>query len=369
MKKLLIVLLVVAVAAGGWYFLRHRGPAAADEEATRPAARVEITTLREQGIAQTIEAFGVVTTAPSGDRVTAAAYDCVVKKIHVGVGTVVAAGDVLVELDPSPDTKLALDSARSVQALAGKALAATQERYDLKLATNQDLLAAQQAEQDAQLKVASYEARGLGGAGRVTAPAAGVVSKLEIFAGALVPAGTPLVTVATGGQYEVKLGVEPADAVLVAPGQPVTLASSSRGDAPAIAAIVRAVGTALDPVSGAAEVRVPLAAGSPVLLGEHVRAQIEVKRKVGALVVPRNAVLPDEGKSILFTVKNGKAVKHEVTVGLTAGDSVEISGDGLHAGDPVVTLGNYELEDGMAVQPPAPEGKPAGAQSPGEKQP
>jgi len=30
---------------------------------------------------------------------------------------------------------------------------------------------------------------------------------------------------------------------------------------------------------------------------------------------------------------------------------VEVSGDDLHEGDRVVTLGNYELTNGMAVQP------------------
>lgn len=369
MKKILYGLLALAVFGGGWYFLKHRGAAAADEEAGRPAAKVETTELKEQAIAQTIEVFGVVATAPSGERVTAAAYDGVVRKINVSVGATVAVGDVLVELDASPDVKLASDSARSVLALAERALAATQERYDLKLANSQDLLAAQQAAQDARLKAASYEARGVGGDGRVVATVAGVVSNLDIFAGALVPAGTPLVSVATGGQYEVRLGVEAADAALVAAGQPVTVESSNRAGAEKFSATVRSVGTALDPVSGAAEVRVPLAAGAPLLLGEHVRAQIVVKSKASALIVPRSAVLPDEDKRILFTVKNGKAVKHEVKTGLTTDDLVEVIGDGLRAGDSVVTLGNYELEDGMAVQLPAKDEKKAAAKSTEEKKP
>jgi len=61
-------------------------------------------------------------------------------------------------------------------------------------------------------------------------------------------------------------------------------------------------------------------------------------------------VLPDGEAQVLFTVKNGKAVRHEVTLGIASGDSVEVTGAGLHAGDMVVTLGNYELTDGMAVQ-------------------
>jgi len=36
-------------------------------------------------------------------------------------------------------------------------------------------------------------------------------------------------------------------------------------------------------------------------------------------------------------------------------------GDGLQAGDAVVTLGNYELSDGMAVQMPEPAKPGTGA--------
>jgi hypothetical protein len=76
-----------------------------------------------------------------------------------------------------------------------------------------------------------------------------------------------------------------------------------------------------------------------------------VRKNVSALVVPRSAVLPDEdNKQVLFTVKDGKAVRHEVDVGITAGDLVEVTASGLNAGDAVVTLGNYELTDGMSIQ-------------------
>jgi membrane fusion protein (multidrug efflux system) len=68
-------------------------------------------------------------------------------------------------------------------------------------------------------------------------------------------------------------------------------------------------------------------------------------------------VLPDGGKHVLFTVKDGKAVKHEVKPGLGTDQLLEVAGGGLQAGDLVVTLGNYELEDGMAVQAPEKEEK------------
>ena len=130
------------------------------------------------------------------------------------------------------------------------------------------------------------------------------------------------------------------------------LASANRENADKVLSNIRAVGGALDPASGAAEVFVPIPGGAPLMLGEHVRAAIVQEKKDNARVVPRSAVLPDDEKQIMFTVKDGKAVKHEVKLGITADELVEVIGEGLKEGDIVVTLGNYELEDGMAIQPP-----------------
>lgn len=368
MKKILIFLLVAAVLVAGWFIFRPRA-AVADEAAAKPAAKVETAALADQPIAQTIEVFGVVAAAPSGDHVISTPYDVVVRKVVVSAGTLVAAGDVLLEVGPSPDAQLASDSANSVLALATKALAAVQERYDLKLANSQELLAAQQAAQDAKLRVDSFTARGLGGDGRIVAPAAGVVSKIDLFAGALAPAGTALVSVSTGGQLEARLGVEAAEAGSVAAGQRVTLESSNRTEPEKIATTVRSVGAALDPATGAVEARAAVPAGAPLFLGEHVRAQIELQQKDHALVVPRSAVLPEDAKQILYTVKNGKAVRHEVKLGLTSGEFLEVIGDGLQAGDEVVTLGNYELEDGMAIQAPEKDAKKGDATAPTQSPP
>jgi hypothetical protein len=131
----------------------------------------------------------------------------------------------------------------------------------------------------------------------------------------------------------------------------VTLQSTQQDDPDPVTSTVRVVGGVLNPTTGAADVRVSVPRAAPFMLGEHVRAVIEVRKKEAALVVPRSAVLPDEdNKQVLFTVKDGKAVRHEVDVGITAGDLVEVTASGLNAGDAVVTLGNYELTDGMSIQ-------------------
>jgi hypothetical protein len=112
--------------------------------------------------------------------------------------------------------------------------------------------------------------------------------------------------------------------------------------------------------------------GVRLLLDSFVVAKMPRISATG-LVVPREAVLPGEDGSTLFTVKDGKAVKHKVKVGIENDEQVQIIADDVAEGDLAVIVGNYELEDGMAVKvqetltPPATT-EPASTQ-PAETQP
>ena len=348
LRSALVLVLIAAVAALAWFFFLHRGSAESEAE-VKPSARVETVPLQKGPIAETLESFGAIEAAPGADHTTPATYECVVVAVHVATGAKVNAGDVVMEIAPSPDAKLQSESARTTLKLAQQSLAATQERYDLKLATTQDLLTAQQAERDAQQKVASYEARGMSGNGKLRAPVTGMVSKLDALAGSLIAAGAPLFSVATEKHLEARLSVESAFVRQLAPGQSVTLESTDREEPVTVTSTVRAVGNSVNVTTGSADVRVPLPESAPLLLGEHVKATIELVKKDSVLVVPRSAVLPDDDKQVLYTVKDGKAVRHEVTLGITGADVVEVQSPDLQPGDAVVTLGNYELNDGMSI--------------------
>lgn len=348
MKKIVVVLLVLALGAGAWYWYKITSPGGTEEEIT-PTAQVVVAPLQRKAISAFVTAYGLVQPSPSGSRAISLAYDCVVQRVETGIGARVRRGDVLLRVVPSPDARLELDSARSVEALAKKGLAATRERYDLKLATSQDLLTAEQALQDAKIRLASYETRGEAGDGLIVAPVTGIVTKLDAQPGMLLTAGTPLATVGDTNDLEADLMIEAGDAAEVKPGQTVTLESASRPAAAPVSSRVRLVGAMVDLTTGSTDVRVPLPPTAGWLPGEHVRAQIEVRTDTG-FVVPRDAVLPEGGEEVLYTVKDQKAVKHEVEVGITNAAWTEIRSKELAVGDPVVVVGNYELDDGMAVQ-------------------
>ena len=78
----------------------------------------------------------------------------------------------------------------------------------------------------------------------------------------------------------------------------------------------------------------------------------EIQRtEKNALAVPRSAVLPNESREFeIFTVANNHAIRHTVKIGAENPNEIQVIANDLHEGDPVVILGNHELEDGMAVE-------------------
>lgn len=92
--------------------------------------------------------------------------------------------------------------------------------------------------------------------------------------------------------------------------------------------------------------------------GAFARGKVFTGKDVGAVFVPRQALVTFAGVSKVFLVKDSKAVERVVETGLREGDSVEIT-KGLKPGERVVAAGAAQLANGMAVVTTAPASKPA----------
>lgn len=84
------------------------------------------------------------------------------------------------------------------------------------------------------------------------------------------------------------------------------------------------------------------------LLGEYILGSLTLASGRG-LIIQRSAVLPEDDHYSLFTVSGGRAVKHRVAIGLENDNDVQVTGEGLKAGQQVVVSGNYELKDGVVL--------------------
>lgn len=110
---------------------------------------------------------------------------------------------------------------------------------------------------------------------------------------------------------------------------------------------------AVSPQSLTVPVRIRLdAPPHPPLLHAAADCRITVAVHAAALLVPRAALLTDDGlgDGTVMLARDGVARLRRVRLGLRDGEAVEVD-DGLAAGDTVLVAGQYGLPDGAAVAP------------------
>ena len=287
--------------------------------------------IRRGTIAETATAYGTVQSEPGATSVVSLPFETLVKRVLVTPGQTVAADTPLVEAGPSPDAKLQLQQAQNDLGAADRNLKQVQAKLKAQLATNSELSQAEQAKQVAQTQLDSLKRRGVGEGHSPTAGVAGVVARIDVQQGAIVTAGTPMVTVSPRDRTEVKLGVEPEDSTFLKVGQAVELRNVHAAGGEAAAGKIRLIAAQVNPNTRLTDVYVTLPPGSPLVLDAFVSGTFQTRRADG-LIVPRKAVLPAGGKMILYTAKDGTASRHEVSVGLENAAEVQISGGGVGGG-------------------------------------
>ena len=311
-----------------------------------PVVLVTTVPVRRGDVIDSLTAYGAIVPAPGAAVTVTRPFEIKVAQLLVTPGQRVAAGDPLIKFEPSPETRLRVDVARKASDAAARNLENVKRRSELGLATNTDLLAAQQAVEQAAAEVKSLGNRGAGNGGTIDAPKAGVVAVVHVQEGALVPAGQALVSVVAEGSLEAELGVELARSAQVHVGDGVKIVPVSRREA-VVDGKVRSVTRSVNPTTRMIPVMVSLQ--GDLLLGEYVEATFPIAKHEG-LLVPRSAVLPESDQHVLFTVDQGHAKRHVVKVGAETRDEVELIAADVHVGDRVITVGNYGCADGALVR-------------------
>ncbi len=253
--------------------------------------------------------FGTVTTSDNAMVDIAFLHAGQVSLLHVRSGEAVRSGQPLIDLTADPSALLSFERAQATLDFAKQELARTQALAAQHLATNAQLAAARKAVEDAVAALATE--RQLGNDRRVeviNAPFDGYIASLAVATG-----------VAPDQQFE---------------------------------GSVAALGGTLNAASKRIDTWIDGPAASDALVpGTAVTVRIAVAQRNG-WVVPRQAVLHAAAGDYVFQVAAGKARRVPVQIGLQTDEQTEISGS-LDPALPVVTLGNYELQDGSTVHEPA----------------
>ncbi len=349
---------------------------AGEESEPAPTASVVTQPAAQHSVEQVLTAYGTVEFVPARTRALTVQVESQIAERFVLPGTVVKQGQALLRLIPSATSRLDLDKAARDASVAVAEAQRIQRLQGQGLATDSELRSANAAADTAvalrdslvrRIGAASFEASSTRQAGSergvtLTAPIAGVVDSLTAQPGDVIPPGTLLLRVSDPNALYVRLGIEPQDAAEVHAGEAVVF-SELFPRAPAQQGNIAEVDSRVDPQTRLTMVVVHPAPAAGLVPGSSVRARIVIDTHEHALTVPRSAVLYDGDQPFLYVAAAGKAQRRLISVGITDGDLIEIL-RGLKAGEPVVTGGNYELQDGMSIRTaaaPESHGAAAGA--------
>lgn len=186
----------------------------------------------------------------------------------------------------------------------------------------------------------------------VTAPFDGIVTKKTVEVGEIKQPGAPLLVLADPRTLYVEAPIDESESAKVRVGQKVRLYPDAYlGEAfDGKVSEVKPTIEASKEVSRANTIKIaPQSPPKPLRLGMSVDVEVLTGRKEDALQVPSAAVMERETKKFVYVVKDGKAVRRDVTTGISNWDRTEIL-SGLAPADSVVTsLEIQNLKPGSRV--------------------
>ncbi|MFC3551833.1 efflux RND transporter periplasmic adaptor subunit [Lysobacter cavernae] len=359
---LLPVLMLVACKGGEG---GGEAQAKAGEKEGPEAVPVEVAKASRRSVSASYT--GTAPLEPLAESQVVAKTSGVALNVLVEEGQQIRAGQTLVRLDSARSElqaaqtaaqmrKLEANYARARQMAEQKLLSANdndQLRYDLENARAANRLA------NLELSYANVEA-----------PISGVIASRSIKTGNFVQINTPIFRIVDTSRLEATLNVPERELATLKAGLPVQLAVDAL-PGKVFTGVVDRVAPVVDSGSGTFRVVCAFVGGGVLQPGMFGRIKIDYDQRADALVVPRVALLEDEGDPAVYVVNGDKTKRVPVKLGYVDGSWAEIRA-GVKQGDQVVTAGKAALRDGSVVQvigQPVPKAQVAAAEkSDGTKQ-
>jgi len=318
------------------------------EKASPPVVAASTIKASVEPFTHTLSAIGSVVARPGRYAALSAPSPTRVARVYVTEGQRVSVGTPLVRFE-----QVGFDAAASG---AQAALTAAQLAYDrAERLSREGIVPRKDVEQAAAelgaARSAAVTARRAQQLSVLRSPVNGVVTRLSAALGASVDAGQTLVEVADPTAFDVVLSLGPTEAAEVHQGARVSLSAGERSGGESIGAgTVATVSAAVDSGSRSVSVRVTVTTPRRALrLGESVFGEIAVEMHPNAVVVPAEALVPEEDGYKVFVVDaRGTAIGRDVEIGGRTATKVEIT-KGLSGGETVVTKGAFGLEDSATV--------------------
>ena len=230
----------------------------------------------------------------------------------------------------------ALDDARKAVELADAQTRSTQKQLETVRSTGSDYAMAEAA--FAEARAIAQAARARAGYAAITAPVEGTLIARGVEVGDVVQPGKVLMTLSPSGRTQLVLDIDEKNLRLLAIGQKA-LASADADPQRRFDAELVYINPGVIAQTGAVQVKLDVASPPPTLKEDMtVSVDIEVARRPQALLVPSSAVHDPDGKAPwVLRVKEGRAVRSDVGLGLRSGGFCEVV-EGLQAGDQVIPI-------------------------------
>ena len=335
---------------------------AVEEVETQAPVPVQVTAAKVQALQSTINAAGIVATAPGAELTVVAPAPARIAEIPKAEGESVRTGDLLVRFDiPS----LASDVATKKAAVSQASARLEQDKSTLARLTSlvSQGVAAPREVEDAKRQLAEAEADleqaksavdasvALSGRADVRATFSGVVSKRFHNPGDLVDASAsdPVLKIVDPSRIQVVASVPVADLPRIEIGHTAQIVSPGSDAGEPAKVLTRP--SQVDPASETTAVRLAFTKPTRLAVGTAVQVQIMAEQHPNALVIPAGAIVRDEGETFVMVAgADNKAHKYPITLGLVTHDLVEVmSGSGINAGDKVIVRGQEELPEGATI--------------------
>jgi len=344
---LLVVALVVAgllVAKNGVGDSKNKNKKKNDKEEV-VAAPVEVAEVRRGSITTFLE-----TTAPLEARNTAvlvASRQGPVRAVEAEEGQWVERGAVLARLDDT-EARLAVERAEVTDQITRRELERGKQRRD------QGYMSAKELD-DLELKgrgakVTLDEARYALTQTRIEAPFSGRVTGRMINLGETVTAGRECFRLEDFDPLLARLYFPERELAQVKVGQPalITLDAMPGREFQAKVALVNPI---VDRSNGTFKVTLEVRDPTRILRpGNFARVRLRTGTHEQAVVLPRRAMISEDGENFVFVAHGDTVQRIGVTVGAISGDTAQIVA-GLVEGDSVVTVGQGGLKQGSRIKP------------------
>jgi membrane fusion protein (multidrug efflux system) len=356
MKQLLVIVLIAAAAAGGWFALRSdlgAGGGAQPGAGGFGGRRAEpplvvLAEVHRETLFDTVDALG---TAQANESVTLTAkVTDTVRRVDFEDGDYVQENAILVQLTNQEEEAL-LEEARANLDDARRQLSRLEELSTTGLAPASDLDVARSRAAASEARLNTVVARLSDRL--IRAPFAGVLGFRTVSPGTLVTPTTPITTL--DDISIIKLDFTAPESFLGAMRQGSrVVAESASYPGREFEGVVRTVGSRVDPVTRAIQVRAHIensdrALRPGMLLTAHV-----VMAERSALVIPEGAVYQIQDRAYVYVVGDDMVARErQFEIGERRFGIVEVRA-GLAEGERVVSEGIVKLRDGIEVRVESP---------------